>query len=254
MDPRDVIEQTLPVPRQRSEPMRVRATRYLQKRWTETSLQLKLDGATLTTFVGLAAVLSLSFSTFFVFGLTLIGRLLFYAIYSWRVELRRFEAKVATRTLAFVNVCAFVSVTVALAQSEAIWKVGSYWFLVITLMIEVFSVRTWWTWWATHNHATSDPVWKPKFGHLLAAFALLISQYVAFGILWIPLLDKIILATYHVMIWMITHPIESIIIIVVAVAIVVVTKVYVVIIWVITNPAIILGIMAIIGIIGIVTR
>jgi hypothetical protein len=249
-----VTDQPLPVKRTQPTPKAAEAVRFLRKRWALASLQLKADVATLAVFAGTATAVSMYFDPFFVFGLTLIFRMLLYLGFSLYLEEGGREYRVAARTLALTNMCAFVSATVTLCQSDAIWRTGCYAFIVVALTMEVFGVRTWWTWWAIHDHETGDPPFKPKSGHLLAVFVLILTEFVALLIAGIPLLDEIILFTYHAGLWMIAHPILAILIITAVVVLVVVTKVYVVFIWVFSNPWILLVIMVVVGIIGIATR
>jgi hypothetical protein len=251
---RSAVSDPLPVPYQPPVPTHVRAARFLRQRWTETSPQLKVDSATLAIFAGAATAVSLYFDAYFVFAITLIFRMLLYLGFSLYLEEGGREYRVAARVLALTNLCAFASATVTLCQSDAIWRTGSYAFIVVALTTEVIGVRTWWTWWAIHDHETGEPPFKPKSGHLLAVFVLIFAEFVALLIAGSQFLDESILFTYHVTLWMIAHPIEAILIIIGVVVIIVVTKVYLVIVWVFSNPWILLGIMVITGIIGIVIR
>lgn len=251
---RDAVSDPLPTQYKPRVPKYVRTARFLRKHWAETSMQLKVNAATLAVFAGTATAVALYFDAFFVFAITLIFRMLLYLGFSLYLEEGGREHRMAARVLTLTNMCAFASATVTLCQSDAIWRAGCYAFIVVALTTEVIGVQTWWTWWAIHDHETGNPPFKPKSGHLLAAFMLIFAEFVALLIAGLQILDETILFTYHVMLWMIAHPIEATLIIIVAVVVVVVTKVYIVIIWVFSNPWILLGIMVITGIIGIVTR
>lgn len=178
----------------------------LQRRWEQVPAVVKRDAAAVAVLAGTAEWLS-TYSPFFVFGLALVVRLFFFLIYSLRVEIGRFEAKVAARTLAYINVVALVAITVVLFTSSAIWKYQAYLFLVFALVMEVISMRTWYTQWAVNSENWNDGsgglnrVFEPKKWYLLAAFALLLVEYVAYGIEWCPLLDTIILFGWHVIVW-----------------------------------------------------
>lgn len=176
--------------------------------WKQTPAVVKRDAAALVALSGAAEVVSVRFSPFFVFGLGLVVRLFFFLVYALRIEIGRFEAKVAARTLAYINVTALVAITVVLFQTTAIWKYQAYLYLVAALTFEVVSVLTWYTQWAVSSENWNDGagglrrVFEPRQWYLLAAFAFLIGEYIAYGIEWCPLLDKIILWTYHAIIWL----------------------------------------------------
>ena len=175
----------------------------LQQWWSKTPTVVKRDAAALAVLAGTAELVATSFSPFFVFGLSLVVRLLFFLIYSLRVEIGRFEAKVAARTLAYINVVALVAITVVLVTSTAIWKYQAFLYLVFALVMEVIGMRTWYTQWAVNSENWNDGadglnrVFEPKKWYLLAAFAFLITEYIAYGIEWCPLLDQIILFGWH---------------------------------------------------------
>jgi hypothetical protein len=198
---------------------------------------IKRDATALTVLTGTAEVVATHFSPFFVFGLALVVRLLFFLIYSLRVEIGRFEAKVAARSLAYINVVALVAITVVLVTSTAMWKYQAYLYLVVALTVEIVSVATWYTKWAAmselwnNGNGGLNRIFNPKKWYLLAAFAFLLGEYVAYGIEWCPLLDEIILwfyhayiRVYHILIWMVHHPKETLIIAVITVVVAIVAR------------------------------
>lgn len=191
--PADVIEDV-------SVPKRVHAARLLRQYWARAAATVVLA---LVAVVGTTII-----SPFFTFGLTIVLRPLFFAFCTRRVAAGRFDPRTAARSLAIVNVFALMAATVVLFESSAIWRVGAYTFLVFALVMEIVGVRTWWTKWAQRNHATSYRLPAPKLSHVATAFVWVIAQYVAYGILWIPLLDKVILFGYH-MILSLSHVLGS---------------------------------------------
>lgn len=207
LPPDQVIEDNLPV---RAAKLPARRFGSLQRRWEQLPKVVKRDAAAVAVLAGTAEWLS-TYSPFFVFGLALVVRLFFFLLYSLRVEIGRFEAKVAARTLAYINVVALVAITVVLFTSDAIWKYQAYLFLVFALVMEVISMRTWYTQWAVNSENWNDGsgglnrVFEPKKWYLLAAFALLFVEYIAYGIEWCPLLDTIILFGWHALVFIGHH-------------------------------------------------
>ena len=233
----------------------------LWEAWRATPTRIKVTNGSALAVISLIGGLGLSYvDPIFVFALTLIIRMVFYALANWFVEHRAYEAPVAARSFMAIQVFAYMAVIIDVFETQSTWRITTFLILTFLLTMEVVGIRTWYSKWMEREHQQMrqmhpmERAMHPKSGSLLTAVACVIVEYVVFLIMWSKLLDDTILWVYHALIWMNDHRIESIIFITIAVVIIIVTKIYVVIIWLFTNPVLIIGLMVVVGIIGMVTH
>lgn len=229
----------------------------LWEAWQATPTRIKVANGIALAAITVIGSLALTYiDPIFVFALTMVIRTAFYALAYWYVERREYDAAVATRSFMAIQVFAYLAVIIDVFETQSTWRVMTFLILAFLLTMEVVGVRTWYSKWMEREHRQMrqmhpfERAMHPKFGSILTAVVCIILEYVVFLIMWSKLLDDIILWSYHALIWMIEHPVESLILIIIAVVIIVVTKIYIVIIWIFANPVSILGIMVIVGVIG----
>lgn len=238
----------------------VRAWRLKRwEQWRAIPTKTKVSNGIALAVVSAIGSLALTyFDPIAVFALTLVGRLLFYGFARYYVERRAYDAAVATRSFAVIQVFAYLAVIMDVFQSQATWRYGAFGVLAVLLTMEVVGIRTWYSKWMEREQRLMRQMhpliraMSPKAGSLLTAFACLIVEFSVFLIMWSKPLDEFILWLYHAVLWMIAHPVVSLFLIAIAVVLIIVTKIYVVIVWIFTNPVSIIGIMVITGIIGII--